>query len=70
MTPAERHAGEDQALLQQRIAVYEAARAENPQRWSGKTRDWGRVNIVHLNPEKLPAAEPVLVKEKAAQKIA
>ena len=70
VTPAERHAGEDQALLAQRNAVYEAARAKNPQRWSSKTRNWERTKIVHLNPEKRPDTESLLVREKVAQKIA
>ncbi len=70
VTPSERHAGQDQALLQQRIEVYEAARAENPQRWTGQIRDWRRVKIVHLNPEKLLATETVLVRGKATQKMA
>jgi len=29
-----------------------AARAKNPKRWSGKTRNWSRIDRVHLNPEK------------------
>ena len=70
VTPTERHAGEDQALLAQRIAVYEAARAKNPQRWSSKTRNWERTKIVHLNPEKRPDTEALLVREKVAQKMA
>ena len=70
VTPTERHAGEDQALLAQRIAVYEAARAENPQRWSSKTRNWERTKVVHLNPEKLSETEALLVREKVAQKMA
>nr|WP_307839019.1 DDE-type integrase/transposase/recombinase [Deefgea sp. CFH1-16] len=60
VTPTERHAGEDQALLAQRIAVYEAARAKNPRRWSSKTRNWERTKIVHLNPEKLSDTEVLL----------
>ena len=51
VTPAERHNNHDQALLAQRHAVYEAARAKCPQRWSGKTRNWQRIEEVHLNPE-------------------
>lgn len=51
VTPDERHHHLDQALLVQRHAVYEAARAKNPQRWSGKTRNWSRIEVVHLNPE-------------------
>lgn len=70
VTPAERHAGQDQALLQQRMAIYEAARAAHPQRWSGATRNWERTKIVHLNPEKSTTADVVLVREKAEQKAA
>jgi putative transposase len=70
VTPTERHAGEDQALLTQRTAVYEAARAENPQRWSGKIRNWDREKVVHLNPEKRPDTESLLVRGKVAQKTA
>ena len=51
VTPDERHHNHDQGLLVQRHAVYEAARAKNPQRWSGKTRNWRRVDVVHLNPQ-------------------
>ena len=51
VTPAQRHAGEDGALLEQRQAVYEQARARHPQRWRGPTRNWQRVQTVHLNPD-------------------
>ena len=52
VTPAQRHAGLDGALLHQRVKVYEAAKAKHPERWSGATRNWQPVTIVHLNPEK------------------
>ena len=51
VTPEERHAGQDSALLSKRVHVYEAAKAANPQRWSGPTRNWQPVRIVHLNPD-------------------
>jgi transposase InsO family protein len=50
VTPSQRHAGQDREILERRREVYEAARARNPQRWSGKTRDWSRVEVVRLNP--------------------
>lgn len=50
VTPAERHAGHDTALLQKRVAVYEAAKRMHPRRWSGSTRNWQPVLVVHLNP--------------------
>ena len=52
VTPAQRHEGADIALLTNRVKVYEAARARHPERWSGATRNWKPVLIVHLNPEK------------------
>ena len=51
VTPAERHAGLDTALLQRRVEVYEAAKKERPERWSGETRNWQYVSVVHLNPD-------------------
>ena len=52
VTPAQRHAGQDRGLLRARHALYQAARAGNPRRWSGQTRDWTPVAAVTLNPER------------------
>jgi putative transposase len=57
VTPSQRHRGEDNDLLEQRRAVYESARLKNPQRWSGKTRNWNPVEEVWLNPPKEHQAE-------------
>ena len=51
VTPGQRHAGQDTALLSNRVDVYEAAKAKHPERWSGPTRNWQPVCIVHLNPD-------------------
>lgn len=51
VTPADRHAGRDTAILAQRHAVYTKARAARPDRWSGETRNWTPVTDVRLNPE-------------------
>lgn len=51
VTPAERHEGLDKALLQRRVDVYDAAKKERPERWSGDTRNWQHVSVVHLNPD-------------------
>jgi len=51
VTPDERHRGMDIAILKAREAVYEAARATNPERWRGKTRNWSHTNCVILNPD-------------------
>lgn len=52
VTPAQRHSGEDIKILTNRKAVYQKAKLEKPERWSGEIRNWDRVNEVHLNPEK------------------
>jgi transposase InsO family protein len=51
VTPDARHAGKDAAILAQRHAVYELARAKNPARWTSSTRNWNPVNEVYLNPD-------------------
>jgi putative transposase len=51
VTPAQRHAGLDGPLLEHRKAVYEAARLDHPRRWHGATRNWQRIQAVHLNPD-------------------
>lgn len=51
VTPAQRHAGLDRALLDRRVDVYEAAKQKHPERWSGNTRNWQPVCVVHLNPD-------------------
>lgn len=68
VTPAQRHAGEDGALLEQRQAVYEAARARHPQRWRGPIRNWERIQIVHLNPNQTDAKPNHPKKEKTQTK--
>ena len=52
VTPVQRHEGLDEQLLNNRKAVYETAYAKNPKRWSGNTRNWQRIQKVHLNPDK------------------
>jgi len=59
VTPDERHRGEDQAILAQRHALNQAARDQNPARWSGKTRNWDPIEVVSLNPERTPEITPV-----------
>jgi transposase InsO family protein len=65
VTPAARHSGEEQAILENRKAVYEAAKQRHPQRWTGKTRNWNPVGIVWLNPEK-PDARGAKIRDRAA----
>jgi transposase InsO family protein len=55
VTPDQRHAGADVAILAGRCRLYERARQRMPQRWSGTIRNWAPVAAVILNPE--PTAE-------------
>ena len=71
VTPGERHAGLDTALLSQRVEVYEAAKARHPERWSGATRNWQPIRIVYLNPDQNSAEnysrkeQPIALKKAA-----
>ena len=52
VTPNQRHTGEDKAIRVNRHQVYEAAKAQYPERWSRQTRNWSLPNCVLLNPNK------------------
>jgi len=52
VSPAQRHAGHDVAILAARSELYEQARQRHPARWSGNTRDWTPITVVTLNPER------------------
>jgi len=52
VTPGQRHRGEDSAILERRTILYEAAKAQHPERWSGPIRNWQPENVVYLNPAK------------------
>lgn len=58
VSPAQRHAGEDKAILESRHGLYQEARERNPARWSGKTRNWEHIAVVTLNPERSEVATP------------
>lgn len=49
VTPASRHRGEDKIILEKRKKVYEEAKNKNPNRWSGNTRNWNKIDKVFLN---------------------
>lgn len=64
VTPADRHAGRDKAILARRHAVYTQAKKRTPHRWTGPTRNWSPIGDVYLNPVKQevriqPIATPV-----------
>ena len=54
VTPGQRHRGEDRAVLAQRDALYQAAKATSPARWSGPTRNWEPPASVLLEPRQAP----------------
>lgn len=64
VTPAQRHAGEDHALLAARHALYTRAREQNPRRWSRHTRNWKPVEAVTLNPERESVVGTLVINEK------
>ncbi len=52
VTPAQRHQGRDAEVLAKRHQLYQEARAQRPERWSGDTRNWKPSGPVKLNPER------------------
>jgi putative transposase len=52
VTPSERHGGDDAEILARRHVLYQRARAANPARWSGNTRNWTPIGDVMLNPDR------------------
>lgn len=52
VSPAQRHAGNDTAILAARHELYQRARKRHPARWSAQTRNWTPVAAVTLNPER------------------
>lgn len=51
VAPDDRHSGHDILLLQRRRAVYQRARRQHPERWSGEARSWPHIEEVTLNPQ-------------------
>jgi len=52
VSPEQRHSGQDKAILSARHALHQQAKARQPTRWSGKTRNWSHINAASLNPER------------------
>ena len=52
VTPNQRHTGEDKPILANRKVVYEKARENTPERWSGNVRNWSLPESVSLNPNR------------------
>ena len=69
VTPSQRHRGEDLEILGQRDRIYQEAQKQNPQRWSGKTRNWTPIGKVTLNPQKEVVSNDQKLKEEESKKI-
>ena len=50
VTPAQRHGGGQLAVLRARKEVYQEAKRNRPERWSGQIRNWEPIGKVTLNP--------------------
>ncbi len=68
VTPNQRHTGEDKTILAKRHAVYQMAKMQRPDRWSGKTRNWTPEDMVALNPDKkrILNTDDICLKNRAA----
>jgi putative transposase len=64
VSPAQRHAGEDRAILAARHELYTQMKAANPRRWSGQTRNWTPIAAVTLNPERDSIVQATVHEEK------
>ena len=59
VTPNARHVGQDHDARANRAMLYANARAQKPERWSGKTRNWQAAGPVWLNPEREISASEI-----------
>jgi putative transposase len=66
VSPSDRHDGRDREILCKRHDLYLQARERNPRRWSGKTRNLTRVELVTLNPEREKAVSSAFDKQRLA----
>ena len=66
VTPEQRHAGQDAALLEARRRLYERAREQHPERWSRACRNWTPVGPVELNPGSATHTAHLTTKQVAA----
>jgi len=70
VSPAQRHDGHDALILEQRHQLYLQARSRAPRRWSRHTRNWSRVDVVTLNPEREKLLVPNIAEDQDKQRSA
>ncbi len=66
VSPDDKHSGREVHILANRKEVYEMARRQHPNRWSGEIRNWSPVLQVWLNPEKKDGTNQTHRLKKAA----
>ena len=64
VSPAQRHAGQDRAILAARHELYTQMKSANPRRWSRHTRNWTPIATVTLNPERDSVVQLAVHEEK------
>lgn len=69
VSPAQRHAGQDGAILRDRHELYQRARAANPARWSRQTRNWTPIGAVTLNPERDAIVQAAIGEQRESRRI-
>jgi putative transposase len=70
VSPVQRHDGRDHKILARRHALYLQARQRNPRRWSRQTRNWSRIDVVTLNPERDSTLKTHLTQANTQQHVA
>ena len=55
VTPEQRHTGMDKDIFKKRAQVYQMAKRQRPERWSGEIRDWSLPEEITLNPDRKTA---------------
>jgi putative transposase len=64
VTPAQRYAGLDGAILEHRKAVDEAAHLANPPHRRGAACNWRHIKVLHLSPDPIGPHNPATVVKK------
>ena len=65
VSPAQRHEGVDREILDEASCAVPAGARAQPRRWSRNTRNWSRIDVVTLNPEKESVARDIDTEELA-----
>lgn len=64
VTPQQRHDGKDKAILDRRHKVYQMAKQQKPERWTGNTRNWSQSRVVTLNPDRKSSCKDTVMENQ------